>query len=260
MTDAMTRDEVAAHLRLGGSVFAEEEADLLMAEFTGVDLVDAVQARVGGEPLEHIVGWTLFAGLRVDVGPGVFVPRRRTELLFHLALEHLPRRGTFVELCCGAAPVATAVATARAGATVYATDNSPEAALCAMENLDTLGGTVCVGDMADGLPADLFGRVDVVAVNAPYVPSAELELMPREARLHEPVAALDGGAEGVDLQARAARAARRLLRPGGLVLVETSRRQIGATEDVLAAVGMATNVVLDDEVDGTCVIGTKPSS
>lgn len=220
-----------------------------------MDLVEAVQARIAGEPLEHIVGWANFAGLRIEVGPGVFVPRRRTELLVHLALEKMPRRATVVELCCGAAPVATAIATARAGARVFATDISAEAALCAMENLDPLGGTVCVGDMADGLPEDLFGRVDLVVANAPYVPSAELELMPREARIYEPIEALDGGPHGLDLQARAVEAARHLLRAGGWVLVETSRRQIADTEVVLDAAGFVTSVVLDDELDATCVLG-----
>lgn len=251
----MTPDEVAAHLRLGGSVFAEEEAAVLCEAFTGLDLLEAVQARVEGEPLEHIVGWTLFAGLRIDVGPGVFVPRRRSEVLVHEALDLLPRRGLLVELCCGAAPVATAVATARAGARVYATDLSPEAALCAMENLDPVGGTVCVGDMAEGLPVDLFGRVDVVVANAPYVPTGDLELMPREARLHEPLAALDGGPDGTSVQQRAAAAAARLLRSGGHFVMETSRRQIDASVRLVESVGMVARTVLDDELDGTCVVG-----
>lgn len=251
----MTPDEVAAHLRMGGSVWAEQEADLLCGVFDGTDLLEAVQARVEGEPLEHIIGWTQFAGLRIDVGPGVFVPRQRTEVLVHQALDALPRRGMLVELCCGAAPVATAVATARAGAQVYATDISPEAALCAMENLDPVGGRVCVGDMAEGLPVDIFGRVDVVVANAPYVPTADLSLMPREARLHEPVESLDGGPDGLDLQRAAARAAVRLLRAGGTFLVETSRSQINGTIALVEEVGMIAHVVLDDDLDGTCVVG-----
>lgn len=252
----MTPDEVAAQLRFAGSVFAEEEAALLVEAFDQEDLPDALRARCEGEPLEHILGWAMFAGLRVQVMPGVFVPRRRTELLLHEALDRLPRSGVLVEICCGAAPVATAVAAARVGARVHACDIDPTAALCALENLAPYGGTASAGDMGEGIPDELFGNVDVLVANAPYVPTRELALMPREARLHEPESALDGGLDGLGVQRRVAGLARRVLRPGGVVLVETSRSQVEATSALLGREGLDTTVVLDDETAGTCVIGT----
>ncbi|WP_426244437.1 putative protein N(5)-glutamine methyltransferase [Nocardioides sp. LHG3406-4] len=257
MADRLGVVEVAARLRESGSVFAEDEAELLLAQFAGADLAAAVLDRVAGEPLEHILGWAEFAGVRIQVGPGVFVPRRRSELLLHQALEHLPRHGLLVELCCGAAPVATAMATARADATVFASDYDPVAVDYARLNLDPLGGRAEVGDMAASVPQEYVGRVDVLVANAPYVPTDEIALMPSEARLHEPTAALDGGPDGTNLQDRVAAAARPLLAPTGVVIIETSRRQADTTASRVLWRGFVPEVVLDDEVDGTCVVGRR---
>ncbi len=253
-------EELAAQLRRAGSVFAEDEAALLLREFEGNELAEAVLARCEGEPLEQIVGWALFAGVRIAVHPGVFVPRRRTELLLELALSRLPRHGVLVEMCCGAAPVATAVATARSDVRVHACDLLPASVLCALENLAPLGGTALAGDLADGVPEELDGRVDVLVANAPYVPSAQLSLMPREARVHEPVVALDGGDDGTRVQARVAELAPGLLRPGGVLLVETSRPQAARTAEIVEAAGMLAVVHTDDELDGTAVSGVLPET
>ena len=255
--DALGAEEVAARLREAGSVFAEDEAALLVAQFSGGELAEAVLDRAAGEPLEHILGWAEFAGVRIQVATGVFVPRRRTEVLLHQALAHLPRHGLLVELCCGAAPVATAIATARADATVFASDVDPRAVACARLNLDPVGGRAEVGDMAAAVPRAYVGRVDVLVANAPYVPTSEIALMPSEARLHEPTESLDGGVDGTDLQDRAAAAARPLLSPDGVVIVETSRRQAEATASRMLWRGFVPEIVLDDEVDGTCVVGHR---
>ncbi len=254
----MNTEQVAQRLRHSGSVFAEEEAQLLCGSFDGTVLSEAIEARCAGEPLEHILGWTMFAGVRIRVGPGVFVPRRRSEVLVHEALERLPRRGVLVELCCGAAPVATAVATARSGVRVFASDVDPAAVLVALDNLEPLGGRAGVGDLAQAVPLDLFGRVDVLVANAPYVPTREIGLMPHEAREHEPVRALDGGIDGLQVQRRVVQVAPRLLRPGGVLLVETARPMVDLTARLMSEVGLTTTVVLDELVDGTCVVGTLP--
>ncbi len=257
MADRLGVDEVAAQLRESGSVFAEEEAGLLLAQFDGSELAAALLDRVAGEPLEHILGWAEFAGVRIHVAAGVFVPRRRSEILLQQALEHLPRHGLLVELCCGAAPVATAIAAARADATVFASDVDPAAVACARLNLERLGGHAEVGDLAASVPVDYVGRVDVLVANAPYVPTDEIALMPSEARLHEPTEALDGGPDGTNLQDQVAAAARPLLSPTGVVIIETSRRQADATASRMLWRGFVPEVVLDDEVDGTCVIGRR---
>lgn len=255
--ESRLRDDVAAQLRRSGSVFAEDEADLLVAQFEGDELVNAVQDRMRGEPLEHILGWVEFAGLRLDVEPGVFVPRRRTVVLFEQALAHLPRHGVCVELCCGIAPVATAIAAARSDASVHASDVDELAVRCARVNLEPLGGRVRCADIDGGVPADVRGRVDVLVANAPYVPTAQLDLMPREARSHEPLAALDGGPDGTSVLARVVRCAGDVLAPSGVVVVESSRPQAAAVSDLFDDAGFTAQIVLDEDLDATCVVGRR---
>src|SRR3978361_1129635 len=113
--------DIVRRLRAAGCVFAEDEAALLIAEAESPEELDAmVDRRVAGEPLEHLLGWAEFCGLRVAVGPGVSLPRRRTELLVRLAARVLRPGDVVVELCCGAAAVATALATAVPGLLVHA--------------------------------------------------------------------------------------------------------------------------------------------
>jgi release factor glutamine methyltransferase len=217
-----------------------------------------VARRVAGEPLETVLGWAEFCGLRIAVEPGVFVPRRRTGLLVDLAgdvLRHV-RRPVVVDLCCGTGAVGAAVAAAVGPVELHAADVDPVAVRCAERNLAPAGGRVHRGDLYDALPPELLGRVDLLAVNAPYVPTAAIALMPPEAREHEPRTALDGGADGVDLQRRVAAGARRWLAPGGALLLETSRAQAPLTAAAVAAGGLAAEVVHDEERDATVVAGT----
>lgn len=255
--DGPGREDVIERLREGGSVFAEDEADLLIGQFEGDDLEEALRDRTRGEPLEHILGWAEFAGLRITVLPGVFVPRRRTVLLLEQALANLPRHGLLVELCCGSAAVATAVAHGRADATVHASDIDEQAVMCARENLTPFGGHVGSGDMAEGVPDHLHGKVDVLVANAPYVPTAQIELMPSEARGFEPVRALDGGPDGTKIQDRVVAAATELLSPSGVVVLETSRPQAETTASRMRWRGFVPQVVLDEELDATCVVGRR---
>ncbi|MGZ4495485.1 MAG: putative protein N(5)-glutamine methyltransferase, partial [Nocardioides sp.] len=129
---------------------------------------------------------------------------------------------------------------------------------CAERNLAAFGGRAFAGDLYDALPAGLRGRVDVLVANAPYVPTAEIAMMPPEARDHELTAALDGGADGVDVQRRVAAAAPEWLAPGGHLLVETSRRQAPMTLAAVEAHGLVARVVTDDDLDATLVVGLRP--
>ena len=228
--------ELVARLRAAGCVFAEEEATLLV-EAGGGELVDR---RCAGEPLEHLLGWVSFAGLRVAVGPGVFVPRRRTELMAREAVARQPR--LFVELCCGAAAVTAAVEAALPDALTWAADLDPVAVGYAARNVR---GTTTAGDLDEALPRALLGRVDVIACNAPYVPTDELQHLPPEARDHEPRLALDGGPDGLDVIRRVARQAPVWLRPGGVLLVEMSDGQVAAGAAVFAREGLRPEVVRD---------------
>ena len=254
---------VVARLRAVGCVFAEEEAAALLAAVTGpAHLAALVGRRIAGEPLELVLGWAGFCGLRVAVEPGVFVPRQRTALLVEQAaalLRGSSRAAAVVDLCCGSGAVGLAVATALGPVELHAADVDPVAVRCARRNLEPVGGRVHQGDLYAALPAGLRGRVDLLTVNAPYVPSAAVALMPPEARDHEPRTALDGGPDGTDLQRRVAAGARHWLAPGGTLLIETSARQAPLTAAAVEAGGLHAAVVRDDERDATVVVGTSPA-
>jgi release factor glutamine methyltransferase len=101
----------------------------------------------------------------------------------------------------------------------------------------------------------LRGRVDVLAVNAPYVPSAEIGTLPQEARLYEPRVSLDGGTDGLQVQRRVAAAAPQWLAPGGHQLIETSRRQASRTVELFVRNGLTARVSRSGHLDATVVIG-----
>jgi release factor glutamine methyltransferase len=253
---------LVARLRAAGCVFAEDEAQLLTtAAHDPAELAALVERRAAGEPLEHLLGWAEFCGLRIIVEPGVFVPRRRTEFLVHqAAILAVPiivaeRRPVVVDLCCGSAAVGVALVAALGEIELYAADIESAAVHCARRNVGA-AGQVLQGDLYGPLPVDLRGRVDILAVNAPYVPTDAIALMPPEARLHEPHSALDGGPDGLDIQRRIAAAAPRWLVPGGHLLIETSDRQAEVTAGIFVSSGLTAQIVTDDELDGTVVVGT----
>ena len=207
---------VVAALRAAGCVFAEDEARLLVdAASTPADLAALVDRRVAGEPLEHVLGWAEFCGLRVAVDPGVFVPRRRTELLVDLAVRRSLRPGAVVvELCCGAAAIGRRAGRGGAGARAARRRRRSRRRRAARAATSS-AGTVLRGRPRRAAARGAARRVDVVVANAPYVPTDAIALMPPEARDHEPAVALDGGVDGLDVQRRVAAAAPGWLAPGG---------------------------------------------
>jgi release factor glutamine methyltransferase len=242
--------ELVAALRAAGCVFAEEEASLLEQEAgTPDELALMLARRVIGEPLEQVLGWAEFCGLRITVTPGVFVPRRRTEALAEAGVRCARTRGdrpVVVDLCCGTGAIGVAVADALPHVELHSGDLDPDAVACARLNVTM--GQVHEGDLYDALPADLRGRVDVLLVNAPYVPTDEVRLMPPEARLHEHHVALDGGADGLDLHRRTAANAAEWLAPGGSLLIETSPRQAADTAHFCIEAGLQVQVLGRDPV------------
>ena len=197
---------IIKRLRAAGCVFAEEEARLLAEAGTTPEHLDALVARrVSGVPLEHVLGWAEFCGLRIEVDTGVFVPRRRTEFLVREAARLLDGPGAgrapvVVDLCCGSGAVGAALAALSGPVELHASDVDRRAVKCAARNIVPRGGEVHQGNLYGALPERLRGRVDVLAVNAPYVPSADIGTMPQEARLHEPRVSLDGGEDGLQVQ------------------------------------------------------------
>jgi release factor glutamine methyltransferase len=257
-------EAIVARLRAAGCVFAEEEARLLIGSApTPARLDEMVAERAGGVPLEYVLGWAEFCGERVLVRPGVFVPRHRTELLVRLAVAaigELPgseHRPVLVDLACGSGAIAVVVASRVGDLAVYAADIEPAAVAVTSRNLAPYAGQVFEGDLFDALPAELRGRVDVLVANVPYVPTDAVDLLPPEARDHEPLRALDGGADGLDVLRRVADGAADWLRPGGTLLSEIGVGQIDAAKAALSAAGLAPEVVGDDDLDATVVLGRR---
>lgn len=273
---------VVDSLRGAGCVFAEEEAAILIESAgSGADsdsaLDERVARRVAGEPLEQIVGWVDFAGLRLRTLPGVFVPRQRTRrLVDHTvrALEQMTRlRGAeplsddpaapiVVEAFCGVGPVGSSVAASVPGVRLHLGDADSQAVECAVGNaqraaIDRLQTAVCAErghspgktgsagvvrghrlDCLDGLPVELRHGVDVITAVPPYVPTPAADFLPREAVDFEPATALFGGADGLDLVRRLITESGDWLSPDGILLLELGREQAEHALAHAAAQGM----------------------
>src|SRR5213594_1676309 len=259
------RDQLAAAttaLEAAGVASPRVDAEWLLAGLLGVGRVavrldpagavpellaerygDAVRRRARREPLQRILGWEEFRGLRVRLTDAVLVPRPETEALVEWALALLPasggRRLRAVDLGTGSGCIACALAAERSDLDVVAVDVSPAAAAVARENARALGLAARIRVLA----ADLFDgigelRADLIVSNPPYLPSALMPELPPEVRFHEPRLALDGGSDGLAVIRRLASAARRYLRPAGALVVETAGgAQASAAAALLGEVG-----------------------
>lgn len=241
----------------GGCIAPDAEADaLLRASREGVGVIEELIARrLRGEPLAWITGWVPFCGIRIRVDPGVFVPRPHTETLVRRAVSLLPVEGIAVDLCTGSGAVAAVLGSSRPRATVVATDIDQVAVACARRN----GVDALVGNLDEPLPPSIRGRVDVMTAVAPYVPTEELHLLPRDVLDNEPRRALDGGPRGTILLVQAAEAAARWLRPGGSVLLEIGGNQAGELATALTDIGFSEiRVHCDDEAHDRAIEARRP--
>lgn len=229
------------HVSRGGAQAAVLRDDALTPQqhdrFTAL-----IDRRARREPLQHLTGLAPFRHLELAVGPGVFVPRPETEIVAQLAIDALtavpdphPRA---IDLGTGSGAIALALATEVPHAEVWAIERSADAHAWAARNIARQGVAnvhLRHGDLADAA-ADLAGTMDVVASNPPYVPD---EAVPRdpEVRLFDPPQALYGGSDGLDVVRRLSGVARRLLRPGGTLVVEHGEWQGEQIRALLGAHG-----------------------
>jgi release factor glutamine methyltransferase len=239
--DQQLLNDVAEQLRLAGIDSCELEATLLadhVNEYFAepgrrAALQALVERRCRREPLEHLVGKVRFRSLDLLVGPGVFVPQPETSSVVQWAVDRLHELLTAgvtqplcVDLCTGSGTIALSLSAEVPQAVVHAVELDPGALAWAERNAKHHGLAVTLhqGDVAHALP-DLNGRLDLVASNPPYVATGEMDQVRPEVRNHDPAVALGAGSDGLDVIRAVESAARRLLRPGGLLVVEHSDRQ-----------------------------------
>lgn len=254
-------------LERAGLPTARQDGELLLADLLGVQRFDLyiesdrpvpasvgerylglVRRRGAGEPLQQILGWEEFRGLRLRVTPDVLIPRPETELLVEWALELLacpgdlesPRGGegrVAVDVGAGSGAIACALACALPRLRVVGVECSPKALSVAEENVNALGA----GDRVRLLAGDLFeplrplvGAVDLVIANPPYIPSGEVSKLPREVGEYEPRLALDGGPDGTAFHCRIIAEAPRCLKPGGWLLMEMGEGHAAALTEAMS--------------------------
>lgn len=243
------RGEVERRMLLGSAVEDDvaTRLEVLVAE------------RADRVPLQHLTGRAPFRRLELHVGPGVFVPRPETEQAVDHVLAALDGvdAPVVVDLCTGSGALALAVADEAPRAEVVAVELSDLALAWAGRNVEATGLPVrLVAADATADPAwvpdlaDLAGRVDVVVSNPPYVPTGMVPVEPEVAD-HDPSIALYGGSEdGLVIPLAVAASAARLLRPGGLLVMEHAEGQGEALPRALAATGAWTEVADHEDLTG----------
>jgi release factor glutamine methyltransferase len=201
----------------------------------------AVRRRAGREPLQRILGWEGFRGLQLSLTPEVLVPRPETETLVEWALELMRVPRLVIDVGTGSGCIACSIAAERRTARVVAIDSSPAAAAVARRNAESLG----LGDRVRVVVADLLttladARADLIVANLPYMPTATLATLSPEVSRHEPVAALDGGVDGLDLIGRLIATAGSRLANGGVLVLETAgETQATAVVELMRTAGFS---------------------
>jgi release factor glutamine methyltransferase len=228
----------------------DKPSDLLLAD--GFDATQAaaflelVERRAQRVPLQHLTGSVGFRYIELEVGPGVFVPRPETESVVQWAVDAIAKEGwgnpVLADLCTGSGTIAFALANEVPGATVHAVERDPGALDWTRRNA---ANRVAAGDPEVQLHLgsveesllDMDGQFDLIASNPPYVATHEAHIPDPEVVDHDPEIALFAGEDGLDVVRLVEQAARRLLKPGGLVVVEHSDRQGQTAPAVFAEAG-----------------------
>ena len=263
ITAASLLAEGTRRLMLAGLDCARQDALRLLAQALGIDRlavyveprrsVDAravatfkalVDRRAAHEPVQQILGYEEFRGLRIAVTRDVLIPRPETEGLVERALELLTDRpGALVaDIGTGSGVIACALAVSRPDLEVLAVDQSLGALAVASDNVRALTLTsrvrLLAGDLFGPL-ASLAGSLDMVVANPPYLPSGIIAGLPAEVERFEPRLALDGGPDGMRVLRRIITEAPRYLRPGAWLLMEIGEEQAGPLASLMAAEGFS---------------------
>ena len=197
-------------------------------------LRSAIERRASGEPLQYVTGEMPFRHLVLRVKRGVFIPRPETEVLVDVALEAISSldEPLVIDLCTGSGAVAVSLAYEHPGARVLATDVSEHAFEAARQNSLYAGVDERVqlshGSLFEPVSREYLGRMDVVVSNPPYIPTEDVRSLPEEVLAYEPMEALDGGADGLDVARKIASEALEWLKPGGLLAMEVDETRAQA--------------------------------
>lgn len=252
----------AGRLEKAGVTGPRLDAEVLLAHAWGLDrtgvLVRAVEQvpaeaeeaylkmiekRAAGEPVAYLVGEREFMSLSFYVNDMVLIPRPETELLVETALDYLrglPREKAVVaDVGTGSGAIAVSLAYYHPDLRVFALDVSNPALEVAEANARRHGVADRVTCLCGGLLGPLLEREirgDLLTANLPYIPSGEIPSLPREVR-REPVLALDGGHDGLELYRRLLPQAQAFLKPGGLILCEVGPGQAGVLAELMAEGG-----------------------
>jgi release factor glutamine methyltransferase len=261
---AHARRTLANQLRTAGIESPELDARVLLGHALGLDHTGLIRAgaqqlselsasavvrliarRIAGEPVARIVGEKEFWGLPFIVTPAVLVPRPETETVVELALALIDRNGSrarplrILDLATGSGAILLALLSELPNAHGTGSDIASDALAVARRN----AAQVKLGDRASFTVSDfgaaLHGRFDLVVSNPPYIASAEIATLSAEVREHDPRLALDGGADGLEAYRAIAADARRLLNPGGHLVIEIGVGQGRVVEPIFGAAGLA---------------------
>lgn len=246
MTAQDTLKKLSALFESAGIEDAPKEAEMLVAGLLGIskvdlllkdipltaaqsDELDALAARrASGEPMQYILGHVEFYGLTIHVGPGVLIPRPETELLVEQVIKDRAQKTEhrehgkldILDLCTGSGCIALALANNFAQAQVYGVDRSDAALKYALKNA-AANRINNIRFFSGDLYAPVEGmRFDLIVSNPPYIPKDDIHSLQKEIRDHEPVAALDGGIDGLDFYRRILAEAPQYLNAGGMVVLE----------------------------------------
>ena len=206
-------------------------ADMSIVEETFWKLLDR---RCAHEPLQYLTGVAYFRHLELKVGPGALVPRPESELLVEVTLQHIETLSgavSVVDLGAGSGALALSIATEAQQTHVVAVEKSAAAVVWLRENVSFIDEKVRIieGDVSDALDGV---KCDVVIANPPYIPDSQV--LPRDVAEHEPVVALFGGPDGMDLPRRFIESAARLLKSGGFLAIEHHESQGTDIEDAMS--------------------------
>ena len=257
------RRTLATQLRSAGNDEAELDARLLLAAVLDLDLTGMIaqagrrltsaeaallaqyaQRRIAGEPVARILGEKEFWGLPLQLSSATLVPRPDTETVVELALELLRARGNLdrplriADLGTGSGAILLALLSELPATQGFGTDISEHALRTAGANAARAGlsnrATFIACDYASGLS----GAFDLIVSNPPYIRTADIDGLATEVRDHDPLAALDGGADGLDAYRALIPQATGLLAPGGWLVVEAGQGQSGPIETFMTNAGL----------------------